>query len=71
MNPEITLRTCGLAGLLLVLSLLSGCATMDLKALENRVACTVAKDEAHVISKWGAFGISSKIADADRAAICK
>lgn len=49
----------------------SGCATFDGKLLENRVACTVAKDEAHVISKYGPVGVASKIADADRAVICK
>lgn len=69
--PEITLRACALIGALVLISLLAGCASMDLKGLENRVVCTVAKDEAHVVSKWGAIGIASKIADADRAAVCK
>jgi hypothetical protein len=60
-----------LATILITAAALTGCATFDPKMIENRVACTVAKDEAHVISKWGPVGITAKIADADRAVICK
>jgi hypothetical protein len=50
---------------------LSGClATFD-GALENRVACTVAKDAAFVVSQYGPVGITGKIAESDRAVICK
>ncbi len=57
----------------LILSLLSltGCATFEGAMLENRIVCTVAKDEAHVVSKYGPLGIASRIAEADRAGICK
>jgi hypothetical protein len=50
---------------------LSGCATFDGVALENRLACTVAGDKLFVISQYGPVGISSNIADADRAKVCK
>lgn len=52
--------------------LLSGCATFGLDGkLDNRVVCTVAKDKAFVVSEYGPVGISSTIADQDRAVICK
>lgn len=47
---------------------LSGCA--NFKAFETRVTCSVAKDEARADSKWGVFGISSKVAPADAKVIC-
>lgn len=37
----------------------------------NRVACTVAKDKAYVVSEYGPVGLSSTIDDRDRAVICK
>lgn len=49
--------------------LLSGCSTMTF--LDNRVTCTVAKDEAHFISKWGPVGLASKIAEQDTKILCK
>jgi len=49
--------------------LLTGCASP--KFLENRVTCTVAKDEATIVSKWGPFGISAQVAPADAAVLCK
>ena len=49
--------------------LLSACSTTP-KWLENRVACTVDKREAHFISKWGMFGVGSEIAKADAEVIC-
>jgi hypothetical protein len=49
---------------------LTGCGTTS-QYLETRVTCTVAKDEARADSKWGLFGISTKIAEADSKAICK
>jgi hypothetical protein len=55
----------------LTVLMLSGCASLDTKFLENRVVCTVAKDEAHVVSKWGPVGIASKIAEADAKVVCK
>lgn len=50
--------------------LLAGCETMP-KGLENRLACSVAKDELYVVSKYGAIGIASQIADVDRKEVCK
>lgn len=52
-----------------LLVLLSGCGT-DPKWMENRVACTVDKSEAFVISKWGPLAIGSPLAKADAATIC-
>lgn len=54
--------------ILLSLFLLSACSTP--KFLENRVACTVDKTEAHFISKWGMFSIGSSIAKGDKDVIC-
>lgn len=45
---------------------LSGCAHM-----ENRVSCTVAKDEAFVNSLYFSIGITSKIDARDAAVLCK
>lgn len=56
--------------LLLAASSVAGCGSINVN-LENRVACTVAKDKAFVVSQWGAVGISSNIAEPDRAVICK
>lgn len=50
-------------------AMLSGCGST--KMLENRIACTVDKSEAHVVSKWGPLGIASEIAKADATVVCK
>lgn len=51
---------------------LAGCATLDGLNFDNRIACSVARDKAFVVSEWGGrVGISSTIADADRAVICR
>jgi len=49
---------------------LSGCASFTEK-FETRITCTVAKDEARADSKWGLFGISTKVSEADSKEICK
>ena len=49
---------------------LSGCASVSEK-FETRVTCTVAKDEARADSKWGLFGISTKVSKADSKVICQ
>jgi uncharacterized membrane protein len=51
--------------------LLSGCATLDGVDLSNRLACSVAKDELYVVSKYGPVGIANKIDDKDRQVVCK
>ncbi len=51
------------------LLLLSGCALTG--EFENRLACSVAKDELYVVSKYGPVGIASQISDKDRAVVCK
>ena len=48
---------------------LAGCSNL-LPSLENRLTCAVAKDKAFVVSQYGPVGISSVIADQDRAEIC-
>lgn len=55
---------------LAVLAMLSGCSSLD-GILANRIACTIAKDKAYVVSAYGALGIASTVDDADRAIICK
>lgn len=55
--------------LLTGLMLLSGCSLT--KELENRLACSVAKDELYVVSKYGPVGIASIISDKDREVVCK
>lgn len=55
--------------ILISAALLTGCASP--KWLENRVACTVDKAEAHVVSKWGPVSIGSQVAASDAAVLCK
>lgn len=55
----------------LFLVLVAGCSTSVMSRFENRVVCTVAKDEASVISKWGLFGIASQVSEKDRKKICE
>ena len=56
--------------ILLLAVIVSGCATRP-EWLGNRAVCTVAGDQAHVISLWGFVGISSPLDDADRKVMCK
>lgn len=51
--------------------ILAGCATFDGLTLDNRVACTAARDKAFVVSEWGPVGISSVISPKDAEVICK
>lgn len=50
--------------------LASGCASLDGK-LENRLACSVAKDKLYAISEYGPVGLSATLSDKDRAVVCK
>ena len=57
--------------ILLVAVASSGCSSFDLtKALENRVACTVNRDEAHTISRYGFFGFAFKVSEKDTPILC-
>lgn len=49
---------------------LSGCATTS-GVLDNRLACTVAKDELYIVSLYGPIGVASKISAKDQAVVCK
>ncbi len=49
---------------------LTGCA-LPSGALTNRVVCTVAGDEAHIVSMWGLFGIARKADKRDAAVILR
>ncbi len=52
--------------------LLPGCAlTKEIEGLENRIACSAAKDELYVVSKYGRVAIASVISAKDREVICK
>lgn len=57
--------------LIICAALLTGCAGFDPSKFENRLACTVSKDRAYVVSEYGPVGITGRLADQDRAAICK
>lgn len=63
-------RTAHALALVLAAAALAGCATLDVN-LDNRLACTVAKDKLFVVSEYGPIGIASTIADADRREVCK
>ena len=54
----------------LVLFLLTGCSSLRMDYLGNRLTCTVAKDKAYVTSLWGWIGISSEIVSKDAKVIC-
>lgn len=58
---------------LITLAALAGCGSITSgigAQMENRIACTAAKDKLFVVSLYGPVGISSTIAEADRAVIC-
>lgn len=58
---------------ILVLVALAGCSSVTsgiAAQLDNRVACTVARDGARYVSEYGPIGIASKINDKDAAVIC-
>ncbi len=54
---------------LLIASSLAGCGTSP-KWLDNRLACTVNKDTAFVVSRYGPLGIASTLAGEDAAVVC-
>lgn len=57
--------------ILIPILLSTGCSTLDLsKVLENRIACTVNKDEAHTISRYGFFGFAFKVSEKDTPFLC-
>lgn len=51
--------------------LLSGCASLE-GQLENRLACTAAKDSMFVVSMYGKWvGLATVVADRDRPMDCR
>ena len=52
------------------LILLYGCASPMPEHLQNRVACTVFKDQAYIVSMWGQIGVASYVHPADVAILC-
>ncbi len=48
---------------------LSGCGTSP-KWLDNRLVCTLNRDGAFVVSRYGPLGIASTVAAEDAAVIC-
>lgn len=56
--------------LILAAALLAGCSSLS-QSLENRLACAVAGDKAFTVSQYGPVGISSTIAAADTAVVCR
>lgn len=55
--------------IVVVAVLLSGCSTIE-QAFENRVPCSLDRQQAAVISWWSAFGLGQKIAKADADIAC-
>jgi hypothetical protein len=47
----------------------AGCASMEGQR-DNRLACSVAGDKLYAVSEYGPIGISSRISDQDRQAVC-
>lgn len=56
------------ATILIILATLTGCSVTG--QLENRIACTAAKDKALYVSEYGPVGIASTIDAKDAAVIC-
>ena len=56
-----------IAILLALCATLAGCGSLD---LSNRVACTVARDQALVVSMYGPIGVASKVDKRDRLMLC-
>lgn len=54
---------------LMALLALTGCSLTG--QLENRLACSVAKDKLFVVSEYGPVGVASVISDKDRQVVCK
>lgn len=55
---------------ILLALLLTGCASPRSAVYENRIAGTVAKDEAFYVSLYGQIGVASKISDKDVKILC-
>jgi hypothetical protein len=53
--------------LALLCAALAGCGSLD---LSNRVVCSLARDQALVVSLYGPIGIASKIDKRDRPQLC-
>ena len=49
--------------------MLGGCAALD-GALANRLACTVARDSAYIVSLYGPIGVASVIDERDARRVC-
>lgn len=54
--------------LLILAFLLSGCSTLE--TFDNRVSCSMDKQEAYVNSMCGPIGVTSKISPKDAKEIC-
>lgn len=53
----------------LAVVLLAGCGSNP-KLMENRVACTLDRSEAHILSKWGPVSVGTQVSQADTAVLC-
>lgn len=56
---------------LLLALVLGGCAALELPEHSNRIACTLAADDAFVVSQYGPVGLTGRIHPEDRAIACK
>lgn len=56
---------------ILLLPILTACSFLPQQTLSNRIACTVARDQAFTVSQYGPLGLTSKIDPADGSIVCK
>ena len=54
---------------LMILLGLTGCSLTG--QLENRLACSLAKDKLFVVSEYGPVGVATVISEKDRQVVCK
>lgn len=53
------------------LAALAGCVSMPTGAFENRVSCTLDRQQGQVCSFWGPLCVGSKIAESDAKVMCR
>ena len=58
------------AMLMIAAATLAGCASID-RTFENRVLCSLDRQQMAVISWWGGWGVGAKIAQADAVVACR
>lgn len=66
--------------LLLAVPFLTACSSINTRKLDNpdrltytetRVACTIQRDEAFIVSRWGFFGFAFDLSSRDAPRVCR